>query len=97
MSIYVDDMYKSPIGKFGRMKMSHMVADTTKELVDMAAKIGVARKWIQDEGTFKEHFDICMSKRELAIKHGAKAIMFHDLGLIMYKRLKKIHRKEDEE
>lgn len=31
--VYVDDMYKSPIGKFRRMKMSHMVADTHGELI----------------------------------------------------------------
>ena len=33
MAVYVDDMYKYPLGQFGRMKMSHMVADTTEELL----------------------------------------------------------------
>jgi len=33
VSVYVDDMYLSPIGQFGRMKMSHLMADTTEELL----------------------------------------------------------------
>lgn len=86
MSVYVDDMYKSPLGQFRRMKMSHMIADTPKELRAMAKKIGVAQKWIQDEGTYSEHFDICKSKRELAIKKGAKPITFMDFGRILHAR-----------
>ena len=41
MTVYVDDMYRSPIGRFGRMKMSHMVADRRSELFDMARRIGL--------------------------------------------------------
>ena len=71
MAVYIDDMYKNPIGKFGRMKMSHMVADTTAELLEMADKIGVQRKWIQDKGTGGEHFDVAMGHRLKAIACGA--------------------------
>jgi hypothetical protein len=67
VSVYVDD----PIWTFGRMKMCHMTADAHDELVAMADRIGVARKWIQYPGTFKEHFDVCKSKRALAVRHGA--------------------------
>ena len=68
MSVYVDDMY----AEFGRMKMCHMFADTHEELVKMADTIGVARKWIQYPGhPVKEHFDIAMSKRALAVKAGS--------------------------
>lgn len=80
MTVYVDDMYKLSIGQFGRMKMSHMVADTKEELLEMADKIGVARKWIQHEGKMLEHFDICMSKRALAIRLGAKDITWREMG-----------------
>ena len=55
--IIVDDM-KAP---FGRMVMCHMMADTTEELLAMADKIGVDRKWLQAAGTKREHFDICLS------------------------------------
>lgn len=67
MSVYVDNMR----AQFGRMVMCHMMADTTEELLAMADKIGVQRKWIQYPGTSREHFDIALSKRALAIQHGA--------------------------
>lgn len=67
MAVYVDDE-RIP---YRRMLMCHMLADTTEELLDMADKIGVQRKWIQCPGTPKEHFDICLSKRAKAIQYGA--------------------------
>jgi Protein of unknown function (DUF4031) len=67
VTVYVDDM-RAP---FGRMVMCHMVADTTEELLAMADRIGVARRWLQYAGTPKEHFDIALSKRALAIQAGA--------------------------
>jgi hypothetical protein len=70
--VYVDDM-NAP---FSRMKMCHLVADTTHELLAMVDKIGVPRKWIQKQGTWEEHFDICLSKKALAIKAGAKQIKY---------------------
>lgn len=76
MSVYVDNM-EAP---FGRMIMCHMIADTTEELLQMADKIGVQRKWIQDAGTMWEHFDIAKNKRALAIKFGAKEITMMELG-----------------
>lgn len=80
MAVYVDDMYKYEIGEFQGMKMSHMIADTKQELLAMVDKIGVQRKWIQKEGTFLEHFDISITKRELAVKHGAVEITYPACG-----------------
>lgn len=76
MTVFVDDME----AKFGRMTMCHMIADTPEELLAMADRIGVARKWIQHRGTPKEHFDICLSKRALAVANGAKEITWRELG-----------------
>lgn len=45
MTVYVDDMYRTEMGRYGRMKMSHMIADTEAELHAMAARIGLARRW----------------------------------------------------
>lgn len=79
MSVYVDDMYTISLGNFRGMKMSHLVADTTEELLSMVDKIGVQRKWIQYPGEPDEHFDICVSKRELAIKHGTIPVSMRKL------------------
>lgn len=80
MPVYVDDMYKSPMGQYRNMKMSHMIADSTEELLNMAKLIGVKPRWIQNKGTSHEHFDICFSKRELAVKSGAIEIGMRELA-----------------
>jgi len=76
VSVYVDDM-RAP---FGNMVMCHMWADSDDELLAMADRIGVQRKWIQGHpllsfGKHRNaswvHFDIATSKRGLAVKFGA--------------------------
>jgi hypothetical protein len=61
------------------MVMCHMLADSTEELLAMADAIGVARKWLQKPGTASEHFDICKSKRALAVRAGAVELTMRDL------------------
>lgn len=82
MTVYVDDMYLYPMGQFGNMKMSHMVADTEEELLAMADRIGVRRKWIQHQKMGKGwvHFDIAISKRALAVQYGAVEITMRELA-----------------
>jgi hypothetical protein len=75
MAVYVDN-YRAG---FGRMTMCHMVADTTDGLLAMVDKIGVQRKWIQYAGTWKEHFDVCLSKRAAAIDAGVIELSAFDL------------------
>ncbi|MFG6080425.1 DUF4031 domain-containing protein [Paracoccus litorisediminis] len=82
MSVYVDDMRAS----VGRMRMCHMMADTTDELIAMADLIGVERRWLQYGGTIREHFDIAMSKRAAAIREGAIKVSSRDLGHLMRMR-----------
>lgn len=76
MPVYVDNARN----RFGPMIMCHMWADSDEELLAMADKIGVDRKWIQGHQILSlpkyrkaswVHFDIAMSKRALAIQHGA--------------------------
>ncbi|MER9665500.1 DUF4031 domain-containing protein [Mesorhizobium sp. M0130] len=82
MSVYVDNMRAA----VGRMKMCHMLADSTDELLGMADKIGVDRKWLQKAGTPHEHFDIALSKRGLAISAGAVKVSRMELGRIIRAR-----------
>lgn len=72
MTVYVDDMF----APYGRMKMCHLFADSTAELLEFVDKIGVQRKWIQKQGTYREHFDICSSKRDKALSMGAVSIAY---------------------
>lgn len=65
MSVYVDEC----IWPYGRMLMCHMLADTDEELHAMALKIGVNRKWHQNDRY--SHYDICKSKRAKAVLFGA--------------------------
>lgn len=78
MAVYVDDMQAD----YGRMKMCHMLADTDSELHAMADKIGVARRWHQKPGTPQSHYDICLSKKVLAIGYGAQQITIREAALL---------------
>ena len=80
MTVYIDDMYRTQMGRHGPMKMSHMIADTTEELLEMADKIGLNRRWIQRAGTAWEHFDVSQGYRDRAIKEGAVAITMRELA-----------------
>ncbi len=82
MAVYVDNMKAG----YGRMTMCHMLADTEEELHAMADKIGVARRWHQKPGTPQSHYDICLSKRVLAIQHGAREITRREAGLVVRKK-----------
>jgi hypothetical protein len=76
VAVYVDDMRAG----YRRMVMCHMIADSQAELDAMADRIGVDHKWIQNAGSYREHFDICMSKRILALQWGAVEISQKELG-----------------
>lgn len=93
MAVYVDDMFKSRLGRFRGYRMSHMVADSHDELMEMAERLGLKPQWIQNPGTRKEHFDIPEDKRVEAIRHGAVAVSMRDLvRIIRLKPHQKIHR-----
>ena len=82
MPVYVDDMR----AKFGRLVMCHMIADTEEELLTMADRIGVQRRWIQYPGTYRVHFDIALNKRALAVAAGAKEITWRQAGMVQMRR-----------
>lgn len=71
MAVYVGTME----WPYRHMIMFHLATDdpTQEELHAMVDKIGVKRKWFQNKGqdAWYPHYDICKSKKALAIKHGA--------------------------
>jgi phosphoribosyl 1,2-cyclic phosphodiesterase len=82
VTVYVDNMR----AKYGRMVMCHMLADTTEELLAMAQRIGVSHWHLQHASTPREHFDICLAKRALAVKYGAKEIAWRDTPAIVRRK-----------
>lgn len=76
MTVYVDDVRHA----LGRMVMCHMWADSLDELLSMADRIGVQRKWIQGHPTLSigrarsaswVHFDISLGAKAKALAAGA--------------------------
>lgn len=82
MAVYVDDM----AAPYGRMIMFHMLADTDEELHAMADIIGVARKWHQKKGTPHSHYDICQTKKALALTAGAIEVGRREVAALIKKK-----------
>ena len=78
--VYVDD-YRRP---YGRMRMSHMMADTDAELEEMARKLGLKRRWKQSPHRHP-HYDVCMAKHRQAIEMGARAVSCRELVRMFHK------------
>jgi hypothetical protein len=69
--VYVDP----PTNAYGRMMLCHMMSPDLDALHAMADRIRVQRRWFQDprtmRGVSRPHYDICKSKRALALTCGA--------------------------
>lgn len=76
MTVYVDTMR----ARYGMLILCHMIADTQAELHAMADLIGVARKWFQSQAS-TPHYDICLAKKAVALRHGAVELSRRDMGL----------------
>ena len=83
MTVYVDNM-RFP---YGRMIMCHMIADTLDELHEMADRIGVNRKWFQNN-SLHPHYDISLGKKMMAIEFGARQIDSKELIKIIQEKRK---------
>lgn len=68
------------------MLMCHMIADTPKELREMAGQIGVAERHVQFAGTRKEHFDVCRKMRARAIALGAVPVSTREIVRIQRRK-----------
>jgi len=82
MTVYVDDA----MIPFGRMRMSHLFADSDAELHALAAAIGIKRQWHQDKPG-NSHYDVCKAKRQQAIAAGAVPVTWRQYGaMVMCRR-----------
>lgn len=72
MAVYIDSAFTE--GDWGKWNGGgHLQADTTEELHEFAAKLGLKRSWAQlrPKRPEMDHYDCTRSKRELALKLGA--------------------------
>lgn len=88
--VYVDD-YKAPMGK---MIISHMFADTSEELLQMATQLGIDHKYIQFPGTPSECFNVCMKDRTAAVIKGARKTTFLQFTKLSDLKKRNIKRQE---
>lgn len=77
MTCYVDDMRALVRG----MIMCHMIAPTDAELHKLAEKIELWRGWFD-----RDHYDLSLTKRALAIAHGARPIPIRVAAHMMSRR-----------
>jgi hypothetical protein len=82
MATYVDDMRRQATVGRCSARWSHLIADTTEELLDFANILGLSPSWLQKPGTFREHFDVTDSMRLRALAHGAVPIAFQELTAV---------------
>lgn len=84
--VYIDS-YNAP---YRGMIMCHMASPNIEELHNMADAIGINRKWFQDVGKgtsfYHPHYDVCKSKKLLAIKLGATEVSDRELIKLCYVR-----------
>ena len=71
--------------RYSGMVMSHMASPDLEELHAMAVKLGVRRFFQKSER--HPHYDICKSKKVLAIQLGAVEVSDRDLICICYPKL----------
>lgn len=83
MAVYVDDMR----ARYGRLVLCHMLATDDAELHAMADGIGVSRRWWQRSSRGGDsHYDICLSKRALALQHSAVPITWRQASAMNARR-----------
>lgn len=68
MTVYVDDVRH----RYGQMIMCHMWADSLDELLQMADRIGMNWRWLQQPPKASwVHFDVSLALKAKAIAEGA--------------------------
>ena len=70
MSVYVDKMGScAPNKNWPYKEACHLIADTVKELHELAQGIGLKREWFQDKSL--PHYDLTFGMRCAAVRAGA--------------------------
>lgn len=84
MTVYVDDFrVPATVGRISG-RWSHLVTDgDLEELHEFAQSIGLRRSWFQGPPRHRRpHYDVTEGKRQQAIRAGATAITWRELGKV---------------
>jgi len=78
MALYVDE----PIWCRHGRRWCHLTADTTVELHDFAARLGLLRQWFQTKPArpWHDHYDLPEDARGQAIACGARPLSTREMG-----------------
>lgn len=89
MTVYVDELFTTRPNKVWPFPQAcHMTADTTRELVEFARRLGLQDRWIQHSGRPTEHFDLTAGMRAKAVALGAVEQTWREAGLRMGEKAK---------
>lgn len=90
MAVYVDKLRTHHhISRLGYRDWCHMLADTTEELLAMAKAIGLPQYAIQNQDSYKEHFDLLPRMRKKAVDRGAIEIGKREVASMLHQRKQK--------
>jgi Protein of unknown function (DUF4031) len=81
MAVWVDDMRRPATLGPVTSEWSHLMADSTDELVAFAGTLGLEARWVQYPGTWKEHFDVSEETRLRAVASGAEEVTLRELTM----------------
>lgn len=87
MTILVDPMYPHKSGEWCHMMSDQPSDEGLAELHAMVARLGLRRSWFQDKNPRFPHYDLRRSKRDLALRYGAKAVSSREMVMRCWKPL----------
>jgi len=86
MAVYIDAPKRHRFR--GRLIWSsHLMADSSEELVAFARALGMKPAWLQNAGAPKEHFDVFgRARHAAAVRAGAHQVSSRDLVRLIQRR-----------
>lgn len=89
MTVYVDEIVDYGAAALAKglpaAQWAHLTADDRGELHAFARRLGLARRWFQDDRV-GWHYDVTTGKRARALQLGAEAIDWRAMGQLMTQR-----------
>lgn len=84
MAVYVDEAVWQRRGR----AWCHLVADSSEELEEFAARLGLRRAWLQSKPgrPWKDHYDLPGWARAEAVRLGARELTMREMGAHLARR-----------